>query len=212
MERKPFPAVLAVVCWFALILQLWLSIRMSVNRHGDAIYGVWMYLAFFTVLTNIVVAVTVTLPLLAPRSWLGKFYAHANVITAVAAYIALVSITYNLLLRHVWTPRGWQLLADELLHDAIPVLFLIYWWIAVRRSVVTWNGIGRWALYPIGYFVYVMLRGAVTGFYPYPFVDVTRLGYGLVLLNACGLLAAFFAVAAALIAIVRATTRPAPAA
>jgi hypothetical protein len=50
-----------------------------------------------------------------------------------------------------------------------------------------------WLIYPVGYAAYSLLHGAVTGFYPYPFLDVTQLGYERVLLN-MGVLTAAFAV------------------
>lgn len=46
-------------------------------------------------------------------------------------------------------------------------------------------------MYPGCYFVYALIRGHLLGTYPYPFIDVTALGYGAVLLNALGLLVAF---------------------
>ena len=48
-------------------------------------------------------------------------------------------------------------------------------------------------LYPVGYAAFSLLHGAVTGFYPYPFLEVRQLGYERVLLN-MGLLTAAFAV------------------
>ena len=49
----------------------------------------------------------------------------------------------------------------------------------------------RWALllaaiWPIAYMIYTFAHGTMTGFYPYPFVNVDRLGLGTVLLNAVG--------------------------
>ena len=35
-----------------------------------------------------------------------------------------------------------------------------------------------WLAYPGVYLVYVLARGAVSGEYPYPFMDVKVLGYG----------------------------------
>ena len=45
----------------------------------------------------------------------------------------------------------------------------------------------------MGYAAFSLLHGAVTGFYPYPFLEVRQLGYERVLLN-MGLLTAAFAV------------------
>ena len=41
----------------------------------------------------------------------------------------------------------------------------------------------------------MLLRGHLLGVYPYPFVDVDKLGYALTIMNASGILAGFIAVA-----------------
>jgi hypothetical protein len=43
----------------------------------------------------------------------------------------------------------------------------------------------------VGYAALSLLHGAVTGFYPYPFLEVGQLGYERVLLNMGVLMAAF---------------------
>ena len=55
--------------------------------------------------------------------------------------------------------------------------------------------IGLWVLYPVLYFAYILLRGHLLGAYPYPFIDVEKLGYAQVFVNACGILAGFVLVA-----------------
>ena len=44
-----------------------------------------------------------------------------------AAYIAIVGIIYRLLLRQLWNPQGMQWVADVILHDVIPVGYVLYW-------------------------------------------------------------------------------------
>jgi hypothetical protein len=190
---------LAALSGFALCLQLYLSIRRSLDQDMGIAHGVWMYLAFFTMWTNLVVAVTLSLPQLRPHGSSGRFFSRPGVVTAVAAYIVLVCLAYSLLLRNTWHPQGYQQLADILLHDAIPALFLAYWWLVVPRGTVHWTGIPRWSLYPLAYFAYALARGALTGFYPYPFIDVVRLGMAQVLLNAVGILLGFLGLAALLV-------------
>ena len=41
-----------------------------------------------------------------------------------------------------------------------------------------------WLLYPAIYLVYLLLRGALFGLYPYPFIDAGELGYPRMLINA----------------------------
>jgi hypothetical protein len=200
-----FAAALALVIWFALGLQLLLSVRWSLAHHGDVLHGVWMYFAFFTVLTNLLAALTLSMPLLAPRSAPGRCFARPGVISGVAVYLAVVGIVYHALLRQLWHPQGWQALADALLHDAAPALFLVHWWLHVPRGALHWRVLGYWCLYPIGYFGYVLLRGAFTRFYPYPFLDVAHLGYAQVFVNAAAMLAGFVALGALFVALKRVT-------
>jgi hypothetical protein len=63
-------------------------------------------------------------------------------------YIAIVGIVYSLLLRHIWNPQGWQIVADVLLHDLIPLLYVAYWVIFVRKSSLLWKHAVWWLAYP----------------------------------------------------------------
>ena len=66
-----------------------------------------------------------------------------------------------------------------------------------------------WLAWPLGYAAYALLRGAATGFYPYPFVDVPSLGMGRVLGNVAGLCIVFLATGFLLRALAHARQRPA---
>lgn len=107
------------------------------------------------------------------------------------------------MLRQLWQPQGWQLAADVILHDAMPVLFLLYWWLAVPKTGLHWRQLPGWLLYPAGYFLYVLARGALNDWYPYPFVDVSTLGHARVLSNAMMVLLAFVVLGLMLIALAR---------
>ena len=71
------------------------------------------------------------------------------------------------------------------------------------RGDVRWAHVPRWMLYPIIYFVYAMVRGALSSVYPYPFIDASELGYMRALGNAVGVLIGFIAVALLLVAVGR---------
>jgi hypothetical protein len=199
--RKVCAGFVAIVCWVALLLQLYLSIRRSLANGDGVAHGIWMYFGFFTILTNLIVAVVLTLPLVAPSSRLGRWCERPATIAGVAVNIALVGIIYNLLLRRMWNPQGPQQLADVLLHDAVPVLFVIYaWWLTARESA-SFLDRAFWALWPLLYFAYALVRGAATGFYAYPFINVAQLGYARVFENAIGLGAGYFALAGLMFAV-----------
>ena len=87
--------------------------------------------------------------------------------------------------------RGLQKVVDELLHTVIPILCLIFWWNYVRSQKLVWGNAYAWLIYPLLYILCILIRGAASGFYPYPFINVVALGHEKVLINS-GLLAAVF--------------------
>ncbi|MGH7631475.1 MAG: Pr6Pr family membrane protein [Gemmatimonadales bacterium] len=199
---KGFGAVAAALGWTALALQFYLSMGLSITRGKGFLGGLITFFSYFTILTNILVALALTAPLVRVRSSVAEFLTRP-VNTGIAASIALVGVAYALLLQHIWDPKGLQLVADGLLHYVMPVLFLAYWWFAVPRVDVRWGHGSRWMLYPLLYFLYAMVRGALSGFYPYPFINASELGYPRALANAAGVLLGFLALAWLLVALGR---------
>jgi len=198
-----FAATAAALGWFALILQWLFSIQLSIEKGQGALAGTWIYFGFYTILTNILVALAFTSAALGPRNRFTRFFLRAGTCTALAMSIIVVSAVYNVMLRQLWHPQGWQLFADATLHDAMPLAFLGYWWFAVPKASLAWRQIPAWLGYPALYFGYALARGAINDWYPYPFLDVTTLGYAQVVINALLVLLFFIAVALALMGLAR---------
>lgn len=191
--------LLAAVAWFALALQLWLSLQLGLQSGKGALGGLVAYLGYFTILSNGFVALVATARARGRDGFLARPMAGGCASTA----IVVVGLGYHFLLREIWDPQGAQWLADNLLHYAVPLLALAAW--CLRRDgarLPAWAPLA-WALYPLAYFAYAMLRGHWLGSYPYPFIDVTVLGFGRATLNAAGLLVVFIAVAFAMRALGR---------
>jgi hypothetical protein len=202
--KKAFLTIGTLLGWFALIAQFYLLIEHRVTIIPEAIIR---YFSFFTILTNILVAITFTVLLTRQNSSWYHFFSRANTLTAVTAYITLVGVVYQVILRAAWNPQGLQKIVDELLHSVIPALAILYWFLFVRKTGLKWKHVFPWAIYPVCYLLYILIRGAFSGFYPYPFVNVSNLGYKKVLINSGFTLLAFFLFAFLLIAIGRLTKR-----
>lgn len=187
--------IIAFVTWSAVLLQFYLQI---VNRTTDVSEAVIRYFSYFTILTNLLVAICFT-GLLLKESKAERFFKQPSVITAVTVYILIVGLVYNLVLRSQWNPQGLQLLADNLLHTSTPLLVLIYWLINVSAKEISFKQAPVWMLYPLIYLGYVIIRGSLSNFYPYFFIDVSKLGYAKAFTNALYVTAAFFIIALALI-------------
>jgi hypothetical protein len=165
------------------------------------------FFSFFTILTNVVAAVALLAPLIAPRSAAGAFFARPSVRTAIAGYIVMVGVVYYLLLRGVSQREGWPLFLELLLHYVTPPLFVIDWLAFVPKGGLDWRTGARALLFPLGYIGWTLAHGAASGWYPYPFVDVADLGYVQVLANIAGLVLAFLLLELALVACGRALAR-----
>jgi hypothetical protein len=197
---RVYAAVGASLGWFALALQLYLMLV----QDPTAMLGVVItYLSFFTILTNILVALVFTAAALRPAAAWGQFLLRSSVQASTAVYIAIVGMVYQLLLRHLWNPQGAQWIADILLHSIIPVGYVLYWWLFAPRDELSWKNAIGWLVFPGVYLVYTLARGAVSGLYPYPFVDVTALGYGGVLARSAGLMLVFLGMGLLIVAIAR---------
>ena len=180
--------IIVILGWFALIAQFYLII---LNRTVSVVETVIRYFSFFTILTNLLVALCFTFLLLNPKSKLGIFFSRITSLTAITVYLLVVGMVYNLILRFLWAPKGLQLIVDELLHTVIPLLCVIFWWIYVRSKALKWKDAYPWLIYPLVYIFIILIRGAASGYYPYPFIDVNTIGYTKVFVNS-GILAVCF--------------------
>lgn len=187
----------ALIAWFAIIAQFYLMITNSVVSFPETILR---FFSFFTIDTNILVALCFTVIFLRGNSGIGRLFTKATTITAITIYITIVGIVYNVILRSTWQPEGLQKIVDELLHVIIPALFILFWLLFVPIEQLKWKNAFSWLIYPILYMSYAIIHGVITKFYPYPFVDINVLGYSKALLNAGGVLLVIFFLSLALIA------------
>ena len=187
--------LLAAICllgWFALVGQFDLIILNRITSIPEIIIR---YFSYFTILTNLLVAICGTALLTNRNSKIKSFFSRQNTLTAVAVYITVVGLVYNSILRFLWNPQGLQWIVDELLHSVIPLLFIVFWLLIVPKGKFQWKNVLAWLLYPLIYLVFVLLRGLPSSFYPYPFIDVDKIGYYKTFINSSGMLLAFLAVA-----------------
>jgi len=141
-------AIIAIVCWVGLGIQF----AASYANHSDIVSTLWTLGRFFTVLTNLVVAVTMT--------WIaiGK-KVSANFLGGVMLAILLVGIVYVTLLQGLHVLTGSRLVADVLLHKVSPVLTALWWLLFEPRAKLRWSAPLWWIAYPLAYLIYVLARG-----------------------------------------------------
>ena len=196
---KRFIAATALAGWVGLAIQQYLIFYSRWSSGASLLGGLINFFSFFTVLTNTLAVVVLSYALVQRDSAAKRFFLRPAISSGITVSILVVGLAYSLLLRHLWQPEGFQFIADELLHDVMPVLFLIYWWRCVPKGSLRLKHIGAWMIYPLVYFAYALLRGDLLGQYQYPFIDVATLGYPQVFVNAGGILAGFVLIALAVV-------------
>ncbi|MEA5258255.1 Pr6Pr family membrane protein [Arcicella aquatica] len=203
-SKKIFLIFLVLLGWFALILQYYVLIT---NKKADISELTIRFFSYFTVLSNLLVSMSATVLLLKPNIALTNFLSLPKTLTATTVYIVIVSIIYNTMLRFIWHPEGLLRVADELLHLIIPLIFFIYWLVYVKKDELQWSDFLPWLIFPFLYMIFILLSGAFSGFYPYPFFNVIQLGYLKVIINASFITLVFIMVSFLFIGIGKLMTR-----
>ncbi|MEO7745024.1 MAG: Pr6Pr family membrane protein [Actinomycetota bacterium] len=144
--------------------------------------------AFFTVQSNVLVAVTSARLALRPEP--GGAGQRALRLAALVG-IAVTGVVFHLALRQLQDLQGYAAFADLLLHTLSPLLCVAGWVCFGPRGAVDRRAVVGALAFPIAWLVFTLVRGAAVGFWPYPFLNVDVLGLGAVLVN-CVLVAALF--------------------
>jgi hypothetical protein len=192
-----FAALLAIILWFGIVLQFYISIPDYLEKGRTLGGAIIQLLSYFTIQTNFLLAFLLTLLVLKPQSKWGLFFAAPYVIGAMAAYITIVGLVYHFMLREQFHPVELFKVTSDIFHIISPVAFIVFWLFLVDKTKIKWINTFLWLVYPLLYTIYILIRGAFTGLYPYNFLEVNTLGYGKVMAN-CGFLLVGFIILNAL--------------
>ncbi len=158
------------------------------------------FFSFFTIQSNLLAVTALFLLVIIRRSERTPLFDTAR--SAVVLYMAIVGIVFALLLsglqEELQTTIPW---VDFVVHKLMPVVLVVDWLLdPPRHRLPRWSA-AAWLSYPFVWFLYTLVRGASVDWYPYPFVDVDKLGYGGVLVRSVFLFVGF-AVAAVVVLLI----------
>ncbi len=145
-----FALAIALVAWAGIGIHIDAQWRLS----GSLLGAVWILADYFTVITNLLVALVFTL-----LAFKGPAAIGPRGLAFTTINIALVGVIYALLL-----------------HMVTPVLVPIFWLLCVPRGALGRRDPVIWALYPVAYLVYALIRGTAQGRFAYPFIDYVEDG------------------------------------
>ena len=197
---RGFFAATSGLVTYGLVLQLVLAANNDAGSFGSVPGRIVNTLSFFTVQSNILVAITTGM--LAVRLTRSSTTFRVLRLTALIAII-ITGIVYHLALAGLQELSDKEAAADWVLHTASPILCLVGWLVFGPRGQVTRRVAGLSVTFPLAWLAYTLIRGELVDdrfghpFYPYPFLDVAELGYGKVAVS-IALVAALFTVLALL--------------
>jgi hypothetical protein len=196
-----YRALFACVGWFALGLQYGLTLGGNPDKSvGELTLN---FFSYFTILSNFLVALALTAPAVAPNSRIGRWSLSEGVRAAVAMFIVVVGVVYHFLLAGIWTPQGWSLVGNSLLHYVMPAAFVIDWLAFTPKGRLRWVDPAKWLIPVLIYGGWTLAHGKLSGWWPYWFTDVDQLGLGKVMVYFAGLLVFFLIVGLIVVAIDR---------
>ena len=150
----------SLIVWFALVLQLGLSITAD---SGSALFEstpdrIVNFFSFFTVLSNIAVAATTGL--LAIRLHRDSTLFRVLRLDGLIA-IAVTGVVFHLTLAQLQELTGWSAVADFLLHTLSPILCTVGWLVFGPRCALSRRIVLLGVIAPVCWLVYALVRGAL---------------------------------------------------
>ena len=197
--KNSYRIMCALIAW--VVLSLRFVDMLIIGEYSSIAETLFVYFGYFTVWANILIALALTAPLLNPDRKLANFFKRPAVRAALASYILMVSVVYHMLIVPYWNPQGFTWVTATGLNTVMPILYIIDWLFFAEKRPIFYKHLPYWLIFPAVYGVTSIIRGLLTGVYPYPFLNVTDLGIGNVLINMFGLVAVFAVVGPIFIAV-----------
>jgi hypothetical protein len=173
-------AATAVCVAAGVALSVVTAVHATGGRFPNGVERAFNTFAFFTIQSNLIVGVT-SLLLALKTDRPSTAFRTLRLIGVVA--ITVTGLVYHVALAHLLDLDSWDLVGDQLVHTVVPVLAVVGWLLFGPRRSTTGRIAALSVLFPFAWLAFTLIRGAVVHWYPYPFVDVTTLGYGKAVLN-----------------------------
>ena len=120
----------------------------------------------------LVIATSLSLARRPDRDGSGWRIARLDALTG----ITITGLVHWFLLHPLDHFRGWLWASDTLVHIVVPVLVVLGWLVFGPRRRVSIRVVLLGLIWPVVWLIYTLVVGAMTGWYPYFFLDVRESG------------------------------------
>lgn len=200
-------AVLRLAAAAAIVVAVVGQFAKSLSLVEDPGFFVVNFFSFFTIQSNLIGAVVLVLAAVLAFRGRDDSPGFALVRASATTYLTTTLVVFNLLLRDLALDQAatvpWS---NEILHVWAPLYVLLDWVFAPGRRPIAWRRLWAVAIYPLVWAAYTMVRGALVGWYPYPFLNpevAPGVGYDGVLVYVIAIAAFILLMGAGVIALSR---------
>lgn len=200
MNTRRIYALGAGIAWFGLALGMVLTVfnvyppidiqpnSLGVNADGvPGLFGrVVDSLSYFTNLSNLIVAVVLTM--LARKPDRGGAVWHAVRMDSLVM-IAITGLIYAIVLAPDAQVEGLDIIVNAIKHYIVPIMTVFLWLLVGPRRQLTFASVFTALVIPITWAIYTLIRGEFISAYPYGFLNVIAYGLPAVLTNIAGVAA-----------------------
>lgn len=130
------------------------------------------YFSYFTIQSSMIAIVVLAVGGVLARGRPVDPAFYTGMRMSVLTYAAVTAAVYNVLLRGI-PDEGYVAVAwpGEVMHVWIPIVLLLDWLLSPGRPALRWAALGIAVAYPLAWIAFTLVRGTVTGWYPYPFLQ-----------------------------------------
>ena len=200
MTTRRVYALAAGITWFGLALGMVLTIfnvyppvDVPPNAFGaypDGLAGLFGRvidsLSYFTNLSNVLVAVVLTM--LARNPDRGGAVWHAVRMDSLVM-IVITGLIYAIVLAPDAQVEGLDIIVNAIKHYIVPVMTVFLWLLVGPRRQLTFGSVFTALVIPLAWAAYTLVRGEFIAAYPYGFLNVVAYGLPAVLTNIAGVAA-----------------------
>lgn len=189
--------ITALVTWFGMGLNFILTVLgtypstntdptlLGFNEPGLAgLPGrVFDFFTYFTIVSNITVAVIMTLLWRNPDR---KGVVFRTFFLDALIMITITGLVYAVVLAGGANPQGLENVTNAIEHYVVPVLVIVVFIVFGPRGNIRLGTVFAALIFPVAWAVFALIRGGIITAYPYGFLDVATLGLPAVLINIAG--------------------------
>lgn len=184
---------IAVIAFTALAVQTYLNLADALSL----LHCVWKMMTFFTILTNLAVALVMT------RAVIRNKLPSPRISGALTVWMIVVGTVGHGFMHKEMPAEPIEVWVDYGLHTIVPIMTIAWWVVRARKDGLTLVHVGLWTLYPSLYMIYAATRGAAEESYPYFFIDPNVSSNQTIALWLAALTVLFLVVGLALVALSR---------